>query len=405
MKPYASVRCAFLLVALATAGTLAAQNLTPAVERRIRMNTSSAVNANWPFKFGGPYYSHLFIDKIYANSDPIIPCQSVFDVQIAARLGFKIIEANIHATATPGKYIVMHGVRGCLGDQVTDLDGNSAADVVIRETPFDTLMNNYRYRSRYAKYRTRITSMEEFLLECRRNNIAPLLSHADEEQVRITRSIMGEYFILYWGTREEFSGPILEYHAYKSIQQIVDRCKYMGAPYLYCMGNVRDFTDEQLRTIAREVHNVGCYVGFAGCYEPPQNTQKLLDMGFDFSASGWDINEIDNGNLCNLTADLRFDDFRTSGVERDAVLHLAPGQTLEPGVELSSEFLSGGSLHIRFAGKIRVEMGDYIHTEFESDGERSMWLSTYFMEQAPTFRITAVEPTRVINITYKASKM
>ena len=57
MKPYASVRCAFLLVALATAGTLAAQNLTPAVERRIRMNTSSAVNANWPFKFGGPYYS------------------------------------------------------------------------------------------------------------------------------------------------------------------------------------------------------------------------------------------------------------------------------------------------------------------------------------------------------------
>ena len=276
---------------------------------------------------------------------------------------------------------------------------------MIRETPFDTLMNNYRYRSRYAKYRTRITSMEEFLLECRRNNIAPLLSHADEEQVRITRSIMGENFILYWGTREEFSGPILEYHAYKSIQQIVDRCKYMGAPYLYCMGNVRDFTDEQLRTIAREVHNVGCYVGFAGCYEPPQNTQKLLDMGFDFSASGWDINEIDNGNLCNLTADLRFDDFRTSGVERDAVLHLAPGQTLEPGVELSSEFLSGGSLHIRFAGKIRVEMGDYIHTEFESDGERSMWLSTYFMEQAPTFRITAVEPTRVINITYKASKM
>ena len=158
------------------------------------MNTSSAVNANWTFRFGGPYYSHLFIDKIYAKSDPIIPCQSVFDVQIAARLGFKFIEANVHATATPGKYIVMHGVRGCLGDQVTDLDGNSAADVVIRQTPFDTLMSKYRYRSRYAKYRTHITSMEEFLLECRRNNIAPMISHVDEEQVRIIRSIMGENF-------------------------------------------------------------------------------------------------------------------------------------------------------------------------------------------------------------------
>ena len=282
------------LVALTTAAVTAtittsaqtASGLAPAVEQRIRMNTSSAVNANWTFRFGGPYYSHLFIDKIYAKSDPIIPCQSVFDVQIAARLGFKFIEANVHATATPGKYIVMHGVRGCLGDQVTDLAGNSAADVVIRQTPFDTLMSKYRYRSRYAKYRTHITSMEEFLLECRRNNIAPMISHVDEEQVRIIRSIMGENFILYWGTREEFSGPILEYHTYKSIRQIVDRCKYMGAPYLYCMGNVRDFTDEQLRTIAREVHNVGCYVGYAGCYEPPQNNQKLLDMGFDFSASG-----------------------------------------------------------------------------------------------------------------------
>ena len=401
------------LVALTTAAVTAtittsaqtASGLAPAVEQRIRMNTSSAVNANWTFRFGGPYYSHLFIDKIYAKSDPIIPCQSVFDVQIAARLGFKFIEANVHATATPGKYIVMHGVRGCLGDQVTDLDGNSAADVVIRQTPFDTLMSKYRYRSRYAKYRTHITSMEEFLLECRRNNIAPMISHVDEEQVRIIRSIMGENFILYWGTREEFSGPILEYHTYKSIRQIVDRCKYMGAPYLYCMGNVRDFTDEQLRTIAREVHNVGCYVGYAGCYEPPQNNQKLLDMGFDFSASGWDINEIDNGNLCNLTADLRFDDFRTDGTEREAVLCLDAGQSVAPGVELPSEFLSGGSLHVRFEGKIRVEMGDYIHTEFASDGERSMWWSSYFIEQAPTFRITAVEPTRIINMTYKASKM
>lgn len=413
MKTFAHIRRMLPLVALTTAAVTAtistsaqtASGLAPAVEQRIRMNTSSAVNANWTFRFGGPYYSHLFIDKIYAKSDPIIPCQSVFDVQIAARLGFKFIEANVHATATPGKYIVMHGVRGCLGDQVTDLDGNSAADVVIRQTPFDTLMSKYRYRSRYAKYRTHITSMEDFLLECRRNNIAPMISHADEEQVRIIRSIMGENFILYWGTREEFSGPILEYHSYKSIQQIVDRCKYMGAPYLYCMGNVRDFTDEQLRTIAREVHNVGCYVGYAGCYEPPQNNQKLLDMGFDFSASGWDINEIDNGNLCNLTADLRFDDFRTDGTERDAVLCLDAGQSVAPGVELPSEFLSGGSLHVRFEGKIRVEMGDYIHTEFTSDGERSMWWSSYFIEQAPTFRITAVEPTRIINMTYKASKM
>ena len=103
-----------------------------AQDRRTEMNTVNAVNANWPFKFGGPYYSHIFIDKIYEDSDVIIPCQSVYDVQIAARLGFKFIEGNVHKTATPGKYIVMHGEGGKLGGQVMYKDGRSAKDVLRR---------------------------------------------------------------------------------------------------------------------------------------------------------------------------------------------------------------------------------------------------------------------------------
>lgn len=370
-----------------------------------RANTTNVTNANWPFKFGGPYYSHLFIDKIYSDSDVIIPCQSVYDVQIAARLGFKFIEGNVHATATPGKYIVMHGVRGTLGGQVADMAGNSAEEVVIKETSFDELMSKYVYRSKYAKYRSRISSLEDFLMECRTNNIAPMIQYVDPEEVRIIRSIMGDNFILYCGTRKVFEGPIMEYQTYKSIREIVDRCKHIGPPYMYCMGNVSDFTDEQLRVIVREVHNAGCHVGYAGCYESPVVSRKLLGMGFDFSASGWDINEIESGNLCNLTADVEFGDFVTDGTVKDAVLELKAGQTVKPGAHLKHEFLAGGSLHIRFEGVIYVEMGDYIHSEFESDGSQSMWFSSYFMEQVPAFTITGKRNARIINMTYKASKM
>lgn len=377
-----------------------------AQDRAAESNTVNAVNANWPFKFGGPFYSHIFIDKIYADSEVIIPCQSVFDVQIAARLGFKFIEANVHESATPGKYIVMHGVKGRLGDQVTRLDGSSAADVVIKETPFDELMSQFVYRSKYAKYRTHITSLEEFLIECRRNNIAPMVSHIDERQVEFVKSIMGNNFILYWGTRDEFLGPILEYWSFKTKDQILGRCRHMGPPYLYCMGNTWEFSDSELEEICREVHRLGCYIGFAGSYERPDRSEKLLGMGFDFSASGHDINEIENGNLCNLTADLRFDDFKTKGGKVvDNVLELQPGQTVAPGVRLKPEFLSGGSLHIHFKGKIHVRMGDYIDHDYESDGSRSTWISTYFMEQVPSFTVTAVEPTDIISITWKASKM
>lgn len=113
----------------------------------------------------------------------------------------------------------------------------------------------------------------------------------------------------------------------------------------------------------------------------------------------------DRGKLCNLTGDLEFDDFRTDGKVEEHVLRLDAGDTVSPGVRLEPQFLSGGSLHVMFRGKIKVEMGDYIRHEYESDGSRTTWISTYFMEQAPVFRITAVEPSEIISITYKASKM
>ena len=376
-----------------------------AQDKSIERISVNAINANWPFKFGGPFYSHILIDKIYEDSNVVIPCQSIFDVQIAARLGFKFIEANVHKTATPGKYIVMHGVRGKLGGQVTYLDGSSAENVVISNTSFEDLMNNFIYRSKYPKYRTHITSLEEFLTECKRNNIAPMIQHTDPEEVEIIKSYMGNNFILYWGTREEFLGPILEYWSFKTKEEILQRCRFMGPPYLYCMGNTSQFSEDEIREICHEVHKLGCHIGFAGTYERPEMSEKLLKLGMDFSASGHDINEIEYGNICNLTADLDFSDFKTSGKTEKHILNLSDGQTLTPKGRIKSEFLSGGSLRIMFKGKIRVDMGDYIHTEYESDGKHSTWISSYFMEQSPTFKITAVGPVEIYTIIYKASKM
>ena len=124
-----------------------------------------------------------------------IPCQSVFDVRIAARLGFRYVEANLHPTATPGKYLVIHGYRGMLGYQVEDLEGNFAPEVVISQTPFDTLRTKYRYRSSDPQYRTPITSLEELLLECRSCGVAPMIQYVDETSLEIIRSIMGDDYI------------------------------------------------------------------------------------------------------------------------------------------------------------------------------------------------------------------
>ena len=344
------------------------------------------------FRFGHPFYSHLFIDTIYKDSDPLIPCQSVFDVRIAARLGFRYVEANLHPTATPGKYVVIHGHRGTIGYQLETLDGHSAPDVVISQTPFDTLRTRFRYRSRREEYRIPVTSLEEFLHECRSCGVAPLIQYVDETSLSIIRSIMGDDYILYGGRRElGHNGMIMEYKSFPTVEGVVGQCRYVGAPYMYCMGNVSAFSDDQLREIAAGAHSCGCLVGFAGCYESPGTSARLFSLGFDFSASGWDINEIRHGNLCNISLDGRSS--------------LKAGEPLKiKRKRLGKPFLSGASLRIAFEGTLHIKMGPYIDSDFTSDGSSSIHLSTYFLEDSPDFSIRAVSDARITYLTYRVSE-
>lgn len=356
-----------------------------------------------PFKLQ-KYYSHLFIDKIYASSNPIIPCQSVFDIAVASRLGFNIVEGNVQKTATPGKYIVMHGESGKIGGQLTTLDGSSANDVVIADTSFDDLRNNYKYRSQYEKYQTKVSSLEEFLNECKKFGITPFIQYKDAEQLEIVKQICGNDFILYGGNRDVFKGMLYQWNTTASTkEEIFSICEDVGAPFMFAMGYPGNFSDEELTEIVNGVHERNCLIGFAGCYGNPILNKKLLELGFDFSASGWEVDDFENGNLINASADVDFTDFETTGSEANGVLTLNEGDTLTIS-DLSQCFLAKGSLHITFNGTITLNFGGYINHDFTSDGSADSWFSTYFMNRTPNFTITAKTATTISTINYKASK-
>ena len=75
---------------------------------------------------------------IRTETPPVVPSQSIYDVQYAKKLGYKCIEGNLHKTQD-GKYVVTHGMNGCLGHDFDDLEGNDAYGVVIAETTFEIL--------------------------------------------------------------------------------------------------------------------------------------------------------------------------------------------------------------------------------------------------------------------------
>jgi hypothetical protein len=109
-------------------------------------------------------YHHLFMDKIYLNTTATIPSQSIFDVFVAAKLGFKMIEVNVLLTSD-GVAVTGHQAKqGGYLQTLSTLDG-TPTEVHIPSITFEELRTNYRYKSVFAQYRTPITSLEEFLLE------------------------------------------------------------------------------------------------------------------------------------------------------------------------------------------------------------------------------------------------
>lgn len=350
-----------------------------------------------------PCFGHLFVNQTSApfTSNILIPCQSIFDVQVTARLGFDYIEANVHKTSD-GKYVVTHGLNGNLGNDFEKLDGTQPSNVSIAGNTLADLQANYRYRSSYDKYKVPITTLEEFLLECKRWGLSVVLQYVDDTELRIAREIIGDNMVVYNGTRNSWSGYIMEYLSLGTKEDIVRHCQQIGAPYMYNMSNPTSFTESQLREIIAAVHDVGCLIGFTGVYQSRNDIHKYIDYGFDFNASGLQVNDFESGNMWDYTGDLDFSEITHNGTVTNGVLHLANGEYIRIAGN-AANFLTKVSMHITFNGKLYVDgAGSGIY--MESDGNNSMWESRFYNNVTPVYKWESSGDTYIYNITVKASK-
>ena len=360
-----------------------------------------------------PYYDHLFIDKInkgVANDDIIIPSESIYSVAISKRLGFDMLELNVNYTSD-GAFLVFHGDGGKFGSQFEHIDGvTNISAVAVNSVTSEWVKSNVRYKSKYPKYRTAPSTLKEMLHECKRNGIVPFVQRKDTNatgtwvsSITSADRIMGrDNYVSYGGgNNRETSAPICYFGSESSLEAILAVCNKYGAPFIYAINNVTRFSDDELKNIVDTLHYRGYFVGFAGSYQNEPLNQKLLNMGFDISASGWNVPIFTDSNI--MCAD-SFDQFAHNGTVNDGELTLSAGNTVSIAHSGSVPFLSVGLLQIRFTGKLNIKMGDYINNEFVSDGDSAMTLTTYYMEKAPVFNITAVEGTVIKEILFKASK-
>lgn len=359
---------------------------------------------------GYRYICHIFAEKI-GTGNFYIPCQSIEYITIAHRLGYKMIELNCHPTATPGKYIVMHGTSGTIGDELVAKDGSDISKLNISDVTYETFLNDYVYNSSEEKYRTHVTFLEDALILCRQYSIIPLLSWGDYDMIDVVRKYVGDNFVLlvyddYYVQKRIFKGFIQRYsRPWKSVQEINDFYESTDCRIMY------GFDDESARTKSTQelldtisaVHSNGGLIGVAGVYQSVETNQKLKELGIDYNATGYEVESFDVGNKLNLSDNGTYTDFYTGGTLLDGILTLSDGEYLSSR-DTGSYFLSKGMLCIRFSGNLILNMGDYIYNiNITSDGYKSMEFSTLFINRDLNFTVQSVGESKIYSCVYKAS--
>ena len=363
---------------------------------------------------GYPYFaSHLFIDKIYANSNAIIPCQSLIDIEIASRLGFPSIELNVHETSD-GKFVTIHGVKGAFGEQVVKKDGTSVSDIAISDVDYSFIKDNIIYRSSVPEYRTTIPTIEDALRLCELNGIRPYICGQFNKRLF---DIVAKYKVEpIWGcysindaikVRKKTDGLITYWSNMTDENEIVSLCKEIGPPYIHYIAtdvlndNSRlKISEASLEKIITRVHSLGCYVGFAGCYTPASLTNKLWKLGFDYASSGWAVNEFSKGDVFHIDSVFSAN-IITNGQVSDNLILLNNNDYIFVDTTESPN-ISKGYLSFHLKGRIHLNMGDYVNLDIESEGD-SFTFSSFFINQKPVFTITADGDSEISSLSFFAS--
>lgn len=367
---------------------------------RNSVNTAYArdLPKRFAYHFGVSYYSGM-----------VIPSQSVFDIQRAARLGFKTIEFNVQTTSD-GALVVGHGENDNFGWAFYAIDGTDITETPFNSVTLDYIKTNIRQRSTKDKYKVAPLTLEEALLCAKNYGLVPYVANTTGAR-DIADAIMGkDNYILgsYTGDRpSDFSGTMSSWLAIAGKEQLLAKCNASGGAYVAGI-NVRnsvyaDYTEADWKEVVTLLHDNGYKVSSAYIGNP--NLQKtLFDAGFDYIFSEYQLNDFGVGSICNLDAGDTFADFTHSGTVTDGVLDLADGQTIQPS-ETYESCLGGGILDIRYEGIIKVALGKGLDgtVMVESDGNEMRRFSSYYNDTQATFKIASVGVTKIYSLSFKAT--
>lgn len=356
-----------------------------------------------PFRFK-PCYDHLFVNNGASSS---IPHESLYHVRLSKLFGFDVIEANI-AKTSDDVYIVNHLYDGKFGYYFKHVDGETdITNVEVSSVTWDWIVANVRYRSSIAKYRTRPCRLEEFLSECRQQNIIPFITSTDTNVVSLADKYMGKGNYIAYGASRAICPNSMIYHwvTLTSKADILSYCDSIGKPFIYGMSNPNVFTDSELKEIVDALHEKGYLIGTS--YKDT-DWHKYSALGFDCNGTIQQVNRIESGNICNYDSTFGFNDYTFVGAtEEDGVLTYSSNGSISPNVDIDINGIYFLDIQMEFIGTITIPIkGEhYSETNHTSDGTIPFFTCMPIINGTPQITIGVENGTVISDMKFKASKI
>ena len=356
--------------------------------------------------FNGYKYVYHFSANNLGQAE--VPLNSLHDIDLAHRLGFKAYEINARETATPGYYVCMHGNGGKIGNELVARDGTDISNIQINTVTRQTFEEDYVYNTPVAELQTPVTSLEDAINLCRKYGMFPFISWAGYQGATDIRKYAGNDFAMivydqYYIGRTAYKGALVLYKTL-SDEDFASLMASVEKPFIFnfTADEVRNLTTAQKKARIQACRENNCIIGAAGVYQTAAENMALLEMGVDYLASGWEVEEFTDGNLLAIS---NFADYTHTGTVSGGALSLADeGYIQSTPASGASFYLSKAALKIRFNGTLVFDFGDHITNEsITSDGARDVVLTTAFYKSNPAFKATADGAVTVYGCTYDVS--
>ena len=353
------------------------------------------------------HYAPNALIKDGAGND-LIGGQSEDDIRMAARLGFRWIEANIHKTSD-NEYIVMHGNGNDFGGAVYSLDNTDISGVAINTKTLSWIKQNVRFASTVDKYKTPVLSIEEFCTICRENGLGVLAGiSADANLLPVLQRIMGNNLIIYGPTTNirdlGFGGIVMEYKSSTSetVDTLMESANKFGRPYLCSIGeNLYNTlaTGGTIDSLFYKMHKSGYLVGMS--YLDSVSTVNAVNRGVDLIAAGYQVNPFNDGTIYDINGDTSA--FSGTGTISGNEADLAIGETIIAGGDDAIP-LGKGEIVIKFDGELKFNFGSVGDRILSSDGASYVRISDFFLRRKTKLIITAMSATTITELVYKVKK-